>query len=242
MSRRRLVDVLFDVYYSKARGYGDATIRFHNLCAANIPAGGEVLEIGAGSENETSTFLATLARVTAVDVSDDVMSNPSASAAFVFDGSTLPFADNEFDACVSNYVLEHVADPQRHFAEVRRVLKPGAKYIVRTPNLLHYVAAVSHALPHGVHVAVANRLRNLPAESHDPWPTVYRANRPRVLRRLAENARLSVVTCVTVECEPSYAKGSALLFFPMMLYERLVNSSEVFSPLRASINAVLRKH
>jgi SAM-dependent methyltransferase len=233
--------VLFDVYYSKARGYGDATIRFHRLCANNIPRDGEILEIGAGAENETSTYLATLGRVTAVDVSDEVMRNPAASVASVFDGSTLPSADNQFDACVSNYVLEHVPDPPRHFAEVYRVLKPGGKYIVRTPNLLHYVAAISNLLPHRMHVAVANRLRNLPPGSHDPWPTVYRANRPGVLRRLAADAGLSTESCVTVECEPSYAKGSAILFFPMMLYERLVNASEVFSPLRASINIVFRK-
>lgn len=241
MTGRPFVDSLFDRYYPKALGYGDATIRFHQLCRDKIPHGASILEIGAGAANETTGYLAAIGPVTAVDVSSEVLANPAVTVANVFDGRKLPYADGQFDACVSNYVLEHVPDPARHFAEVARVLKPGGNYIIRTPNLLHYVAAVSRLLPHSIHVAIANRLRALPSDSHEPWPTTYRANRPAVLQRLARDAGLVTDVCVTVECEPSYAKGSAVLFFPMMLYERLVNSSEFFANIRGSINAVFRK-
>jgi SAM-dependent methyltransferase len=241
MTERRLIDRLFDHFYPKALGYGDATIRFHRLCRDNIADGAAVLEIGAGPENETTTYLSTLGRITGIDVSEEVLANPSLSSAAIFDGNRIPYPDASFDACVTNYVLEHIPNPEVHFAEVARVLKPGAPYIVRTPNLIHYVAAASRLLPHSVHVAIANRMRALPEESHEPWQTTYRANRRSVLRRLAASAGLVLENCVTVECEPSYAKGSALLFVPMMLYERIVNSSNAFSAFRASINAVFRK-
>jgi SAM-dependent methyltransferase len=39
---------------------------------------------------------------------------------------SLPFADNVFDFVFSDQVLEHVQDQARAFAEMRRVMKPGA--------------------------------------------------------------------------------------------------------------------
>ena len=241
MSGPPLIDRLFDRFYAKERGYGGGTARFHDLLAAKIPPGASILEIGAGSANPTTEQLARIGRVTAVDISEEVLDNHFADSTSQFDGGRLPFAEGEFDSCVSNYVLEHVENPDVHFQEVARVLRPGGVYVVRTPNLLHYVASASRLLPHFAHVKLANRMRALPEGSHEPWPTVYRANRPARLRRLAADAGLTTETCITIECEPSYAKGSVLLFFPMMVYERFVNMTEALAPFRASINAVFRK-
>lgn len=40
-------------------------------------------------------------------------------------GEDLPFADGQFDAALSFWSLNHVADPERCIAEIARVLKPG---------------------------------------------------------------------------------------------------------------------
>lgn len=45
----------------------------------------------------------------------------------VTDGAALPFADDTFDAVLSEAVLEHVRDPDAYVREIRRVMKPGAK-------------------------------------------------------------------------------------------------------------------
>jgi len=42
------------------------------------------------------------------------------------DTSSLPFANDTFDFVFSDQVLEHVRDHERAFAEIARVLKPGA--------------------------------------------------------------------------------------------------------------------
>jgi SAM-dependent methyltransferase len=174
-------------------------------------------------------------------VSPEVKSNTTLAAAVTYDGARLPFGDSSFDGCVSNYVLEHVADPAKHFAEVARVLRPGGVYVTRTPNLFHYVAFVSSVVPHSSHVRLAKTLRGQTAQDHDPWVTHYRANTAGALSTLATGAAFRVATLQLVEKEPSYGRASPLLFFPMMLYERLVNSSDMFCSFRSSIIAAFQK-
>lgn len=233
---------LFERHYYSRPSFTDGTLEFHRMIRDALGPVKRILEVGAGPANATSRFLSSLAPVTGVDVSDDIESNGALSAAQVFDGVTLPFADETFDGCVSNFVLEHVEDPARHLSEVARVLRPGAAYVFRTPNLFHYVAGASRLLPHRVHVHTANRLRSLSADAHEPWKTFYRANCRSVLRRLAPPAGLRVTDLRVVEKEPSYARASVVLFYPMMAYERLVNASALLEDFRATIFGVLRKH
>jgi SAM-dependent methyltransferase len=179
-----------DRWYRERPNWSNGTEEFHNLCAANIPRGSTLLEVGAGPTNKTSAFLASIGPTDGIDVDPDVKTNRDLRAAYLLTGSRYPFDDGTFDAAVSNYVAEHVADPVAHLREVFRVLRPNGVYIVRTPNLYHYVALVSAVTPHWFHVLVANRLRGLPPENHDPYPTCYRMNTEGALRRLARDAVL----------------------------------------------------
>ena len=185
-------DDLFDRYYYSRTAFVDGTYEFHRMIAEAIKPGASVLEIGAGPSNPTSDFLAAHGRLTGIDVSEEVHANKALSASFVYDGSHLPFAAESFDGCVSNFVLEHVEHPAEHFAEVARVLRPGAAYVFRTPNLFHYVAGTSSILPHSAHVRLANRLRSLSEDAHDPWQTFYRANTRRAIRRHIRATSLEV--------------------------------------------------
>lgn len=228
-------------YYGRSRGFVDGDREFHGLVVAALGGGSRILEIGAGPSNPSSEFFASLGELTGLDLDPEVRSNRSLAHAEVFDGTRFPFADETFDLCASNYVLEHVPDPATHFAEVRRVLKPGGAYVFRTPNRFHYVTAVAAMTPHWFHELVANRLRNLPADAHDPYPTVYAANSSGAIARLAARAGLIIEGLHHVEKEPSYGMASPLLFYPFMAYERLVNSSEAWRFLRANIFGVLRR-
>jgi SAM-dependent methyltransferase len=232
---------LFERFYYSRPGFIQGTPEFHAMIAAAVPSGARMLEIGSGPPNETTTFLASIGPVTGVDVSAEHVGNPALAAAHVFDGRTLPFPDGHFDACVSNYVLEHVEDPRVHFREVARVLRPGGTYLFRTPNLWHYVALASRLLPHAAHLALANRLRGHGDDAHDPWPTFYRANTRRAVRTFAASAGLRVGELRMVEKDPSYGAKGAIFFYPMMAWERVVNSSDAFAPVRANIFARLVK-
>jgi SAM-dependent methyltransferase len=228
-------------FYSRDRGFVDGTTEFHRMCEAAISRGARILEIGAGPTNPSSDYFATLGVLTGLDVDRDVAGNRALVRSEVFDGSRFPFEDGSFDACVSNFVVEHVPDPALHLAEVRRVLRPGGIYAIRTPNRFHYVAMVSSVTPHWFHELVANRLRNLPKGAHDPYPTVYAMNSRGSLLRLTRAGALDVEVLRMVEKEPSYGFASRWLFYPCLAYERLVNSTAGLAGLRANIFAVLRK-
>ena len=153
----------------------------------------------------------------------------------------MPFADQSFDACSSNYVLEHVENPVEHFKEVARVLRPGGVYCFRTPNLFHYVSMGACLMPHSMHLLLANRLRALDPDAHDPYPTWFRSNTPGKLRKLCRAAELEPPSISMIEPEPSYGRAHALLFYPMMVYERTVNLSNVLSMFRITMLATVRK-
>ncbi len=56
---------------------------------------------------------------------------PSMSVAL--DLQALPFSEACFDAIICNHVLEHVRDDRRAMAEIRRVMKPGARALLQVP-------------------------------------------------------------------------------------------------------------
>jgi len=231
---------LYARYYIRVPEFRGGTAEFHELCRQHYD-GGSILEIGPGASNPTTDFLATLGPVIGVDIDDEARRNNSLTEFRLSNGDTLA-ADSASQAlCVSNYVLEHISDPVSHFREVARVLAPGGAYVFRTPNLLNYAVLASRILPHAVHRIAANPLRGLPRSAHEPWVTKYRANTTRRLSRLVRAAGLDIVELRLVEKEPPYGHASPLVFFPMMLFERIVNSSERFAALRSNIYGVVRR-
>ncbi|MBV9207530.1 MAG: class I SAM-dependent methyltransferase [Actinobacteria bacterium] len=50
-------------------------------------------------------------------------------------GAGLPVADGAADVVIMSELIEHLVDPDRAVAEVRRVLRPGGSLLLSTPNL-----------------------------------------------------------------------------------------------------------
>src|SRR4029453_17000737 len=132
--------------------------------------------------------------------------NPFLDAAHVGNGESLPFEAGSFDLVFSDNVFEHVANPAAVFAEAFRVLRPGGLFLIKTPNRWHYVAMIASLTPLWFH-RFANRLRGRPAEH--TFPTLYRANTARRLRRLAGEAGFRPLSIEGVEGRPEYLRVTA---------------------------------
>ncbi|HLY95063.1 MAG TPA: methyltransferase domain-containing protein [Gaiellaceae bacterium] len=99
--------------------------------------GKRVLDIGCRTGMLTR-YYATGNDVTGVDVDRDaleVAANELGIATVWADAEAgLPFDNGSFDVVVAGEVLEHLADPVRVVADVRRVLRPGGRFVGSVPN------------------------------------------------------------------------------------------------------------
>jgi SAM-dependent methyltransferase len=94
-----------------------------------------------------------------------------------------PFDDASVDLAVSDFVLEHVTDPQTFVRELARVLRPGGTFIARTINRHSLLATVARTVPNRSHARVLERLQP-GREERDVFPTAYRMNTRRDLDKL----------------------------------------------------------
>ena len=110
-------------------GRNDVTPRLVDSFLEHLSGGKRVLVVGGGSIGSGMDKLYSAAGVEVIGT--DVY--PSPNIALICDGHKLPFADESFDGVVVQAVLEHVVEPDRVVAELRRVLRPGGLVYAETP-------------------------------------------------------------------------------------------------------------
>lgn len=115
------------------RPVGEQAINFMRL-----PVDARVLDVGCGSGWATRLMAgkATIGRVVGIDIADEMITLArQTSASFaniefqVASAEKLPFSDGEFSHAFSMESLYYYADMLNALREIRRVLKPGGRFV-----------------------------------------------------------------------------------------------------------------
>jgi ubiquinone/menaquinone biosynthesis C-methylase UbiE len=157
------------------------------------------------------------------------------------DATELPFKAGTFNLVTAAMVFEHLERPSETMKEIARACRPGAHLVVFTPNRFNYAMLVAASTPHRFHV-LYKRLTHYLSRGEwksfedDVFPTWYRANSVRRLRRLAEEAGFSEKRLQRLSLAHSFGFVRPL-YACSLLFERVIDRP-VLEILKADILAI----
>ncbi|MBT34000.1 MAG: SAM-dependent methyltransferase [Thalassobius sp.] len=101
---------------------------------------GEVLEIGCGAGRGMQLVAENCEKYTGIDKNEELLAlHRKTYPNFKFISKNIPPLDfiesNSIDTVISFQVIEHIEDDELFIKEIERVLKPGGKAIITTPNI-----------------------------------------------------------------------------------------------------------
>lgn len=155
------------------------------------------------------------------------------------DLAKLPLADACVDLVISRSVFEHLTEPDKVYAELARVLRPGGRVVFLTANFWDYGTQVARLVPNRFHAKVVAKVEGRPEE--DTFPTAYKTNTRGDIERLAAATRLQVARIDYLNQYPNYLMFNGVLFALGMAFERLTSRFEVLKGLRGWVLVTLYK-
>src|SRR5688572_28369058 len=174
----------------------DHTLVERRLLDEALTRGSVALDAGCGRTTRLRDYRDRIVRLVGVDADQEAgRANPYLDEFLPADlDDSLPFDEDTFDLVYANFVVEHLARPERAFSEWRRVLRPRGSLVLLTSNRASPLMAAADRLPQRLRLSIKRRAAG--AVERDVYPTRYLANTPR---RLAEVATQTGFEAVAVE-------------------------------------------
>jgi SAM-dependent methyltransferase len=226
--RRRLLER----WYPEVRFGGftdvDGTVAFYSRVNSLLEPSFTVLDLGCGRgqaaedpirwRRELQVFKGKCARVIGADVDPDAAVNPHLDEFRLIENDRIPLEDETIDLCISDAVVEHIADVDLFFGECRRVLKAGGYLCIRTPNATSYASVATRVVPNRLHARVLSRVQP-DRKCEDVFATLYRCN---TAKKLGTTLVRHGFECVvrSYEPEPAYLSFSRLAYAFGVLHQR----------------------
>ncbi|MFI5063147.1 MAG: class I SAM-dependent methyltransferase [Streptosporangiales bacterium] len=217
---------------SQFGGYSDIDqlVVFYTRVRSLLEPSFTVLDIGCGrgkhaEERTARTDLKILngrcKKVIGIDVNPAAHDNPFVDEFHLVDASSRwPIPDASVDLAVSDYVMEHVENPDLFLAECRRVIRPGGYLCMRTTNALSYFGIAARVIPNRYHPAIVQRSYINPRKEEDVFPTRFRCNTVHAVRQAL--GRHGFQHCVYgYQSDPAHFGFSRALYFLGVMHQRL---------------------
>jgi ubiquinone/menaquinone biosynthesis C-methylase UbiE len=175
-----------------------------------------IIDIGCGNARDILPILRAHARVVGVDISVEMIrqgKDDLARAGFpdvelqVGDATHLNFPPCVFDGVLCSEVIEHIPDAAAAIGEIYRVLRPGGRLVLSTPNRASWYGFDRYV----VWTRILRRKWNHP---FDRWRTM------RELTTLLDDQGFAVGVTRTV----CYVPGFLLTYFVPALVQRLITA------------------
>lgn len=122
--------------YDETRGGEERGLAFAAELAPHLPPG-PLLEVGVGTGIVAAAMAATGRQVIGADIAPAMLARARdrlGRRVVHYDGRRLPFAEGSFAAAYAVWVLHLVEDQPAMFAELRRVLTRGGRFLVAPVN------------------------------------------------------------------------------------------------------------
>jgi SAM-dependent methyltransferase len=151
----------------------------------------------------------------------------------------VPVASNSVDVIMSRSVMEHIVEPEKVYAEMFRILRPGGYFVFLTGNFWDYAALIAMAVPNRFHPFLVSKLEGRAPE--DVFPVAYKTNTRGAVRNYAGQAGFEIERFDYLGQYPSYFMFNGVLFWFATGYEKLLRRVKSLKVLQGWILVTLRR-
>ena len=216
----------------------DGTIEFYGRINAILKSTDSVLDLGAGRgfwyfedkcsyRREIRNLKKKVKYLVGIDVDNAVLNNPTTHKNILIKEEKIPLKNDSMDIIFSDWVLEHVKNPEEFSSEISRVLKPGGTFCARTPHKYKYVSLFAMLIKNRLHSKVL-RFIQPDRKEVDIFPTAYKLN---TLKSIKKNFKDYKNFSYLYTSHPSYYANNKLLYKLLNFLHKILPAifvSEIF--------------